>query len=523
VSETLGKKLLRNTQVSMLAWAWGTVMNIVRMLVLIAFLETAEYGLWVFAFTIMGYFVVYNFGMANTFIKYTAECNALKDYQRLSHLLSTGMSISLLLASAIMVVLVFFTDAAVSFFNLNLEHSDDSRLIILGVGITTALNIGFSVYNGALIGIHRMDIKNWIRVGVLTAEITLLAILLNLGYGLHMVMYLYITGVIVTLVLSRHYVHKYLPEVRINPLQARQSCLRDVVTLGGKMQLLGVVAMFVTSLDVVVFTKYGGAAFIGIYGAAQRFAKRAQGAAQQGFGALAPASADLIAQKEFRQLGGIYLMAQRLTAVGCGWIFAYLIVNADIIMRFVMAEKLHETAIFALSVLSASYWIHSLTGPGSSMLRGAGMPFREMLYQVLTAVFFFGLYLVFRHYDDPRYIIASWPVARGTASLIFVAMTNRFFKTDLLTPFRQTIFLMVGTLALAYAVRIGWDALPFGTPSTRWPAFALMLGMGIVYSILFFVMAWFLPGLTPSDKERILKFVPMGRRFVPARPQVEQQ
>ena len=159
MSDTLGEKLLRNTQVSMLAWVWGTVMNFVRMMVLIKFLERAEYGLWIIAFVFMSYFVVYNFGMANTFIKYTAECNSTKDYKRLSHLLSTGMSISLLLAGAIMVVLLFFTDAAISFFNINMENSEDSRLIILGVGLTTALNIGFSVYNGALIGIHRMDIK----------------------------------------------------------------------------------------------------------------------------------------------------------------------------------------------------------------------------------------------------------------------------------------------------------------------------------------------------------------------------
>jgi len=50
-----------------------------------------------------------------------------------------------------------------------------------------------------------------------------------------------------------------------------------------------------------------------------------------------------------------------------------------------------------------------------------------------------------------------------------------------------------------------------------------MVIMGMVYSVFFFVMAWFLPGLTPGDKERIRKFVPMGRRFVPARPQVDQQ
>ena len=523
MSDTLGEKLLRNTQVSMLAWVWGTVMNFVRMMVLIKFLERAEYGLWIIAFVFMSYFVVYNFGMANTFIKYTAECNSTKDYKRLSHLLSTGMSISLLLAGAIMVVLLFFTDAAISFFNINMENSEDSRLIILGVGLTTALNIGFSVYNGALIGIHRMDIKNWIRVGVLTVEIIILAILLNLGFGLHMVMYLYITGVVVTLLPSGYFVHKYLPDVHINPLQARVSHLRDVVALGGKMQLLGIVAMFVTTLDVVVFAKYGGAAFIGVYGAAKGFAKRAQGAAQQGFGALAPASADLIAQKEFRQLGGIYLMAQRFTAVGCGWIFAYLIVNPDIIMLSVMGDKIHETAIFSLSVLSAGYWIHSLTGPGSSMLRGAGMPFREMLYQVLTAVFFLGLYLWFRQYDNPLYIIASWPVARGTASLIFVAMTNHFFKTPLLTPFAQTFSIIIGTLALAYAVRFGWDLLPFGIPTTRWPAFALVLGMGIVYSMLFFVLAWRLPGLTPSDKERILKFAPIGRRLFPVKSQVEDK
>jgi O-antigen/teichoic acid export membrane protein len=483
-------------------------MHITRTIMLIKFFTDVEMGLWGFAFAFMAYFVINNFGVANAFIKYTAECNAKKEYDRLTELLSTGMVFSLTLGALLVGVLVLFTDQISAFFNM--VESPDTRFVLWAIGLSTALNIGFSVYNGALAGVHRIDIRNWIRVGVLTVEILTMVILLNWGYGIRTVVTLYIVGVIVTIFLQRHYALKQLPGVKINPLHARKARLRDIVHLGGKMQLLGFVALFVSTIDTMVFTRYGGLAFVGLYEPTKRLAKRAQGAAQQGFGALAPASADLIARGEWKELGGIYLAAMRLTAVGCMWIFAFLVVNADWAIKFQFGDESNPFVTFVFAVLCIGYFIHALTGPGSSMMRGAGMPFREMFYQFLSIVFFLGLYSWVKQYDNDNYVIASWPAARASASLIFVLMANRFFKVNFFTPFIQTLPLLVAIVLVAVILRWIQDSLGMPPVDSRWTALAYLFFSGIVYSGFCGLAAFFVPGLNKSDKDRIARFLPGG-------------
>jgi O-antigen/teichoic acid export membrane protein len=487
-------------------------MHMTRTIMLIEFFNEVEMGLWILAFDIMSYFVIYNFGIVNTFIKYTAECNAKKEYTRLSQLLSTGMVFSLVLAALILGILYLFTDNVIGFFDKS--DSPDARFVVWGIGFTTALNIGFSVYNGALTGVHRIDIKSWIRVSVLTVEILTMAVLLNLGYGIRMVILLYIIGVIVTTLLSRHFVFKHLPGVKINPLHARKSRLPEIINLGGKMQLLGIVALIVSTFDTLAFTRYGGLAFMGIYGPAKRLARRAQGAAQQGFGALAPASADLIARNEWKELGGIYLTAMRLTSVGCMWIFAFLIVNADWAIQFAYEDESNDLVIFIFAALCAGFLVHALTGPGSNMMRGAGMPFREMFYQILSIVFFLGLYFWVKPFENDQYIIATWPIARGAASLIFVMMANRFFKVNFFTPFIQTLPILIAIPGISFALRWiqDWMNLPF--PESRWAAFSYLLLSGLLYSMICALASLVVPGLKNSDKMRIAHFLPGGSILV---------
>ena len=78
MAETTGEKIRRNTRANMIAWFWGQAINLIRMMVLFHFLTKEGYGLWIFAFAIMSYFSIYNFGIGNAFVKFTAEYHAKK-------------------------------------------------------------------------------------------------------------------------------------------------------------------------------------------------------------------------------------------------------------------------------------------------------------------------------------------------------------------------------------------------------------------------------------------------------------
>lgn len=522
MTETTQEKLRRNTRVMMATWAWGQGMNFVRMMVLIDFLSREAYGLWLFSFAILSYFAMYNFGLANAFVKYAAQYTARNEITALSRLLSTGMAIGWGIALAILAVLFFATDWMVRFFGVA-DISADAHFVLYGVGIATAFTMAFSVYGAVLTGIHRLDLKNYAHVSVQTIEFTTMVILLNLGFGIRSVTVLYAASLVAITLVSALLVYRQVPGLRLNPLLARRACLREIFSQGGRMQLLGIVAMMVSTLDVVLYTKFGGAAFTGVYGAAQRVAQRAQEAAQQGFGALAPVSAELIATRRYEDLAGVYQASLRITAIGCAWMFAYLAVHSEAVMRFVMDEEYEPLAAFALTVVSTGALLHTLTGPGSSMLRGGGFVLIEIVYLVIAIGTFVGLMYLGGPVDwasgipgnypiDPA-MAAAWPLSLGGASLVFLLLANRFFRAPLLAPFEACWPTLVAAPLLAWCVSWVWRAAALPLPTGRWEALGYVIPTLGAYTAMFVLAAAFLPGLSRSDKEQIVRFVPGGWRL----------
>lgn len=518
MSGGIAHTLRRNARVSMITWFWTQGLNLIRMMVLIHFLSAEGYGLWIFSFSIMSYFVVYNFGIANAFVKYTAELNAKGEHARLSGLLSTGTAFGWLLGAGILVFFFRFTDAAVAFFNIPEDNAADARFVIFGVAVVSAFSMATSVYKAVLTGIQRLDLANYIFSAGITIEFFAMLAALRMGCGIQTVTVLYALNIIGSTLACAWFTRRLLPAVRINPLRVRRDAVRPLFELGGKMQLLGMLAVMVSSLDIVIFMKFGSQAFVGVYGAAQRLAQRAQGLALQGFGMLAPASADLLARGEHERLARVFGAAQRFTAAGSALIFGYMAAFPEILMLFVMDRQYDPAAAFALRALSFGLFFHTLTGPASSMLRGAGLPFREMFYHALTAALFLGLFLPMAWVGapgglDPR-LVAAWPLALGAASAAFVAIGNRFFRVPLLAPYHEMAMLLIATAVLGGGARLAWEFLPVAEPASRWPAFAAMIATGVPYTVLFAAAAWLLPGFTAADREQLIRFIPGGGRYL---------
>jgi O-antigen/teichoic acid export membrane protein len=497
----------------MLTWMWGQGLNFVRMMVIIEFLDKEGYGLWVFAFSIITYFVFYNFGLSNALIKYTAEYHAKQEYKHLSHLLSTGLAVTLLLGVMVVTILWSFNEQAVAFFNVDLAHVPEARFVILGVGLVTALTLSMEIYPAILVGIQRLDVKNYCRVGVMTIEFFCTILFLYLGFGIRALVVIYGGGLIISTLLMAYFVYRYLPTLRLNPFLARWVCLKELFKLGSAMQFLGVVTLLVTQLDILLFMRYGGPAFVGAYGAAQRFAQRAQGAALQGFGALAPASADLLAREEYAKLAEVYGTAMRICGVGCAFLFSFMAFFPDHIMIFVMDDKFEGLSASALVWLSAGYFVHSLTGPGSSMLRGAGRPAREITYLLITGANFLVLYMVLGQRVSDEVMLATWPAALLVGSAIFIMMANRHFRVAILLPLRGSFPLLIAAPLLAWVVRLGWDQVGFLPVLDRWYALIAVLISGVLYTALYAIAALVLPGLTDGDKLQLARVVPGGVRM----------
>jgi len=509
--------LIRLNAVSgVVTWAWAQVITMVRMAVFYHFLNAEGYGLWNLAFAILNFFFFYSFGINNAFIKYTAECHATGDYNRLSRLLSTGLAVAIVMGLTVMGALFLLTDFTMQYFNFTAEDVETARFVVQGIGVTTALAMAFGVYKAILQGLQKLHLINTCAIVFLNVEVFLSFALLYLGYGVKALVFVYAVSVVGNMLFMAYYVRRDLPQLRMNPLRAQLSSLREVFSLGGRMQLLGAVSLFAGTLDRIVFAMYNGLGFAGVYAIARTIAERAQGAAHQAFGALSPASADLFARGEKEKLAYVYAMTLRICCLGCAYLFSFIAVNADIVMMIFMGPEDYDIrSAQAMPFLCLALGIHTLTGPGSSMLRGAGMTLRESIYHIITIVLFLVFFHTARLTGQGDYVqVQTYSLALALGSLVFIFSTNRYFSARLLTPFQTMMPIILAGPLLAIATRWAFDNINPGLPfENRWSAILITGIIGTAYTGVFAIAAWYLPGVERNERDQFLKIIPGGRAF----------
>ena len=514
MKKTVGQTLRRNARASVIGWAVQQGSKFFLVPIIIHYINYDGYALISFAFIMMTYFTLQNFGITNAFVNYTAECYVSRDFDRLNRILSTGMAVCLVLAAATVLIVWYFTDTIISYFAIEVSRIDDARYVVRCIGLICAATTVFGLYRAALTGIQRIDRITMTNMVFSVFEFVAITALLYFGLGVRAVMTVYTASQFGFLVLVALQTKWFMPELRVNPLRAERASLRPIISLGGRMQLLGITAVILSTMDGLAVTKYEGLAFAGVYLVARRLLQRLQALPAQGFGPLMPASADLHSREDFHKLAQVFVAAMRILAVGSAFMFAFIAVNGDLVIQgYIGPDKQDSRTVFALGFLCVSTFLHILTGPGSSMLRGAGKPLLEMTYQVLAIPIYFGLFTLAQRMQNEHLILLSFPIALSIASALFIVLSNRYFKAPLLCPFSSTLALLIAAPLLAWLIRLGWRMVPLELPPTRWFAVLEVGILGTFYTILFSLAAWFLPGLTAADKDQLIRFVPMGRRI----------
>lgn len=517
MSQSVGQKIRANARSGIITWAWAQVIMTLRIMVYFHFLNPDGYGLWNLSFRVLNFFFFYSFGINNAFIKYTAELSAKEEYERLSTLLSTGMAASLTMGAGIVGVLYFFSDATMDWFAFDAKNAADAHFVLYGIGLVTAFTLGLGVYKAVLTGLQQLRIVNISAIVFLNVEVALSFLLLYFGFGIRALVFVYALSGIGGLAIMGLFVRRYAPRIHINPLRARLSAVPDIFGLGMKMQALGALALFAATIDSIVFARYNGLAFAGLYAMARTAAERAQGAAHQAFGALAPASADLFARGEHEKLAQVYALTLRMCFLGCLFVFSFMAFVPDYTMLFLEGSKYHPDSAMALQYLCIALTFHTLTGPGSSMMRGAGLTAREMLYHAITLVTFFVLFFAARGAGlGDTWQVQSYSAALSIGSLTFVVIANRFFHAPWHTPFLALMPLLFAAPACAWGVVAAYDLVGLREiiPATRFGAVVALGVLGIPYTVLFVLAAWFLPGLPSEEKRQVLKLIPGGKRFL---------
>ena len=518
MERTTGEYLRRNTRFSVLAYLVNQVARFLLIPIIIAYIDLDGFAIVRLGFVFFGYLAIANFGVNMAYLKYTAECHRSADYERLSRLLSTGVTLTFLLGLVLVGAAFWWSDAIAWFLKEDPVYFADVRFVVRVIPVVAMLSLVGGVSRAVLSGLQRLDIVNTCTIAFSLLRVVVVAALLYAGFGLRSVVIVYGVATVGPLLPMVYFVYRLLPQVHIRLFHMSRDALCPLFSLGGRMQVLGVLGLLVSTLDTVVVFKYMPPTLAGAYMVARQLAQRVQSLPMQGFGALIPASADLSARADHAKSRAVFTAASRITAVSTVFFFAFLFVNSDVfLLGYLGAGSYDECAGFMLMAFCVPVFLHTLTGPGSSMLRGAGKPGREIVYQVLGVGLFLGLFasgLTWGTAIDATWLpLLAQPAALGTASLVFIVLANRFFQERATQPLGEVAWPMLAAVAGAWGIRLVCASVFAVADENRIGLIALVGGMGVLYTGLFALAAWFLPGLTYRDKEQLVKFLPIGERI----------
>ena len=519
--ESVSGKVRRNTRWQILAYAVSEGTRFLLVPVVIEFIALEGYSLVRIAYTFYGFFAVYSFGIHGAYVKYTADYYRRGEYAQLNGLLSVGVLLCVVFGAITVSLVAWQREWIAHVMKPDAQDPETVEFMIVYVAALAAICVVFGVYRAVLTGLQRMDATNLCVIVFNFVQVFVVLGLLFAGYGVRMVITVYGVALAGPLVLMMVVVWRVAPEIRLRPWAIRRDSWAPMLSLGGRMQVLGMVALAAVSIDAVVLFRYLPEAFVGAYLVARQFASRIQTIPMLGFGALVPAGADLLARNAHDTVNAVYRTTQRITLVITAYLFIFLIVNGDLLLvAYLGPAQYSDIAWRTLLALCLASTIHTVTGPGSSLLRGAGKPELEIVYQTLTVVLFSGFIYVALHYqatipaaDDQRAewgLLLSMPVALAIASAVFLVLSNRRFGSPWWFPFNTTLLPIIGGLAVAGILRAVVEFAPISPAENRWVALPVVGVLGVLYSVAFAALAWYLPGLTSEDKNQVVRLVPIG-------------
>jgi len=150
-------------------------------------LGNTAYGAWVLAFSVTGYYGLFDLGIRSSVIRYVSTYTSTNDIEGLSKLINTSLAGYTVIGAAAMMVTLVVSMYLGSLFRMPADFLPTARVLFLMVGTAVALGFPAGVFGGILEGLNRFYFINATNLVSTLLRAMLIVLALTHGYGLLMV------------------------------------------------------------------------------------------------------------------------------------------------------------------------------------------------------------------------------------------------------------------------------------------------------------------------------------------------
>ncbi len=261
----LGRKIMAGSLSGMLANGLYLITRLFLTPFILAYVSLAHFGLWSVCFIVLSYAGLSAFGVNNAYIKYVAEYDAAGNQEGINTLMSTGLASMTLLCGLLFAGFSYGVPLIVGWLGITPELERLADVLIIGTAAAFLFELCFGAFKGLLEGLQQIPLVKATWLAAALVETLLVLLFLPLGFGIEGVLYAYMIKTVLEVLINAVLAFKYCPGLGISPRYVRREALNALFVFGGKVQVLGLLGIFMSTFDRIVVTAMLGLGAMGLY------------------------------------------------------------------------------------------------------------------------------------------------------------------------------------------------------------------------------------------------------------------
>lgn len=341
------------------------------------------YGFWSILFVVLGVVGIHRMGLLSSSVTFVARDRALGDIEHARATLRTTASLALVLVLLVGLPMVALADPITGWMGAEGALRGDAALTLRIALIATCTALVLGGYQSALEAYQRFVHVRSVDVACQGLEALLIVVFLSAGMGLVGLALAYAVRILLPILFHAGALHRIEPRLSALPGRIDRPCAREVLRLGGSIQLMGALHMGIAMVPRVAMAHIVGLAAVGVFEVGRKLVEFAAALPTHALAPLVPATAEDETGSGAPSARVLRLthVSTRLIAFAGALPLSVLAVFADEVVLAWLGEPRPEVAL-VLRILAPAAWLHLVTGPATSVLRGLARPGAELRYSI---------------------------------------------------------------------------------------------------------------------------------------------
>ena len=478
------------------------------------------YGLWTTIFLLVSYLGLSTLGISNVYIKYVAEYHARREYDKANTLLSTGLSITVPLCSALYAAIWLGWGWVAKLLHLPASHAADGKeAVLIVVGIFLA-SISLNVFSDTLNGMQQIAANQYFWTAGFLAEFVLIVVLVGGGRGIRGLAEAYLARTVIEDGLKMWWAWRKLPWLHLSPRLARRAALKTVIHFGGLVQFQSLLTTMINSIERMLALLLVNVSAAGLMDFAKKWPQSFSSIPMALFAAFLPAASHLEASSDAgtkqKNLSDFYLRGARYSNLCTAYFCSMMALWTYPILHVWLGAKMPMPGVLTMLffAFSVSMQFHMLTGPGTSILRGMGMVWEEFYYSVPNLIFLaVTVPLSYLYFEAWTTLGIGVAVAAATICSACVLMVRVIFVLRVSAGAYVKQVLLPGCVPYASAALLAWPVWWTTARLGRWTGAGVVLAAGTLHGAIMMALLYG-SALNAQEKQQVSRIPTLVGRWL---------